>query len=150
MKYASTTTVSPERSRLEIERTLSRYGAEQFAYGSNPNGAMIAFQFAGRLIRFTLSKPKILDIKTPTGRKPHSPKAAHDKAIRQQWRALSLAIKAKLELVDSGIVSFEIEFQSYTVLPNGQTAGEWLAPQIDAAYNSHTMPSLLPAPKGDR
>lgn len=33
-RYAETTSVSSESSRGEIERTLSRYGASSFMYGS--------------------------------------------------------------------------------------------------------------------
>lgn len=38
--YASQTTVSPDRSRAEIERTLSRYGATGFMYGWSDRGAI--------------------------------------------------------------------------------------------------------------
>lgn len=34
---------------------------------------------------------------------------------------------------------------AYTVLPDGQTVGRWLAPQLDDVYEHGTMPSLLPA-----
>jgi hypothetical protein len=33
MAYAANTTVAPEKSRAEIERTLRRYGADAFSYG---------------------------------------------------------------------------------------------------------------------
>jgi hypothetical protein len=65
-------------------------------------------------------------------------------ARRQRWRALALAIKAKLEAVESGIATFEEEFMAYIVLPDGQTVGEFLSPQIEAAYSSGRMPPLLP------
>jgi hypothetical protein len=32
-KFAENTSVSAERSRAEIEKTLRRYGADQFMYG---------------------------------------------------------------------------------------------------------------------
>ncbi|HLA14639.1 MAG TPA: hypothetical protein VJZ25_06405, partial [Gemmatimonadaceae bacterium] len=41
-QYASTTTVSSAQSRAEIEKTLDRYGATSFAYGSEQTRAMIA------------------------------------------------------------------------------------------------------------
>ena len=34
---------------------------------------------------------------------------------------------------------------AYTVLPNGETAGEWMAPQVARAYATGAMPSMLPA-----
>jgi hypothetical protein len=55
-----------------------------------------------------------------------------------------MAIKAKLEVVESGIVSFEDEFAVHMVLPDGSTVGQWLAPQIDEAYRTGRMPELLP------
>jgi len=38
----------------------------------------------------------------------------------------------------------------FTVLPNGQTAGQWIAPQIAQAYRSGNMPALLPIPSDER
>ena len=57
-------------------------------------------------------------------------------------------IKAKLEAVETGITEFEDEFLAHIVLPNGQTAGHWMRPQIAKAYESGSMPPLLPAPGG--
>src|SRR3990172_12356739 len=144
MKYASFTTVSPERSRIEIERTLARYGAKQFAYGWGIDAAMIGFQFDNRLIRFQLRLPKPNEIRTPNGRRPHNMSKSYDHHVRQQWRALALAIKAKLELVESGITTFEQEFLSHVVLPNKQTIGEWIAPQLEHIYATQNLPALLP------
>jgi len=54
-----------------------------------------------------------------------------------------LAIKAKLECVESGIASFEEEFLAYIVLPNQQTMGQLALPQIAQAYGGGKMPPLL-------
>lgn len=43
-------------------------------------------------------------------------------------------IKAKLEAVDAGILSFEESFMSNIVLPSGKTVAEEIGPQIEAAY----------------
>ena len=40
---------------------------------------------------------------------------------------------------------FEREFFYDTVLPNGQTVGEYLAPQLEQAYQQGRLPSLLPS-----
>jgi len=37
-RYAEGTSVPADRSRAEIERTLTRYGADQFAYGWRATG----------------------------------------------------------------------------------------------------------------
>ena len=152
-KFASQTEVSPEKSRAEIERNLLRYGADQFMYGLRAEAAMIAFRAHGRNIRFILPMPRP-DEQRFTHKKDHygyprklgSAQAAAkwDQEIRSRWRALALVIKAKLEAVESGIAEFEDEFLAHVVLPNGQTMGDHARPLIARAYESGTMPPLLP------
>lgn len=149
-KYAERTVVSPDKSRAEIESTLRRYGATKFVYGSEETFAMIAFEIGRRRLRFILPFPKMDDIeRTPSGRirKSNAAEQAIEQATRQRWRALALAIKAKLETVESGITTFDDEFLAYIVLPNGSTIGEWSAPQLEQAYNVGGMPPMLPMPK---
>ena len=43
MAYAENTSVSVERSRMELERTLARYGASSHGYVSEPTCAMVMF-----------------------------------------------------------------------------------------------------------
>lgn len=43
-----------------------------------------------------------------------------EQACRQAWRALALVIKAKLEAVDAGIVTFEEEFMAQIVCRTAQ------------------------------
>lgn len=62
----------------------------------------------------------------------------------QKWWALYLVIKAKLEAVESGISCFEDEFMANIVLPDGSLVGDFMRPQIAAAYDMGTMPALLP------
>ena len=149
--YAKETSVSPDRSRAEIEQTLARYGATQFMYGWNGHAAVIAFEMHDRRLRFVLPLPARDDpafAQTPTGRRRTQAQSdkAYDQAVRQRWRALALAIKAKLEMVESGITGFEQEFLAHVILPSGQTVGEWMAPQVEQAYVSGRMPPLLPPP----
>lgn len=148
-KYATETTVTSEQSRAEIERTLSRYGATSFAYGWEGLTAVVAFQAEGRRIKFTIPLPD-QDSKefrfTPVRGWERSEKQQRDAwelACRQRWRALALVVKAKLEAVAAGISEFEDEFLSHIVLPNGQTAGQWMRPQVAKAYETGTMPSML-------
>ncbi|MHB1987939.1 MAG: hypothetical protein ACYCSF_08140 [Acidimicrobiales bacterium] len=149
-RYAENTTVATDRSRAEIERTLQRYGASAFAYGWTDNQAMIQFEAHERRIRFVLPMPDRNDPEftlTPTGKARSDAQAlgSWEQAQRQRWRALALVVKAKLEAVEAGVATFEDEFLAYTVLPNGSTAGDWIRPQIARAYESGTMPALLPA-----
>lgn len=148
MAYAENTSVSVERSKAEIERTLQRYGADQFMSGWDQHRAYIAFRMAGRHIKFVIDLPgKDEFARTPgRGRKrsPEQALTAWEQACRQRWRALALVIKAKLEAVESGITVFEDEFMAHIVLPDGRTVGEHMRPQIAVAYEKGKMPGLLP------
>jgi len=148
-RYAENTSVASDRSRAEIEKTLERYGARKFMYGWEEDRAMIAFEMEGRRIRFILLMPDKDDelfTRTATGlqRNNTSAREAYEQATRQRWRALALVIKAKLEAVESHISTLEDEFMAHIQLPNGETVGEWMKPQIEKAYRTGDMPSLLP------
>lgn len=153
-RYAAKTSVPVERSRAEIEHTLARYGAQQFMYGWDSTGAMIAFVVEvapdqKRQVRFHLPLPSRDERRfTHHSRGWRTAEAAQrewEQACRQRWRALALVVKAKLEAVESGIASFEDEFLAYIMLPDGQTVGGWIGPQLDAAYDPDrgVMPSGL-------
>ena len=150
-RYASKTTVSSEKSKQEIERTLTRYGAEEFLYGTRPDCAVVAFKMMGRNVRFMLPLP---DRKSPEFteyergystylRTEEAAAKLYEQSIRQKWRALALVIKAKLEAVESEITDFEDEFLAHIVLPGGQTMGQIAKPQIKIAYETGEMPTLL-------
>jgi len=152
-RYASNTSVSSAKSRDEIESTLRRYGADQFQYGwDEERGAVVAFRAHGRAVKFLLPMPNPNDdefTKTPSkGYKRHPDDAAkvYEQAIRQRWRALALCIKAKLEAVEAGIVSFDDEFLAHFLLPNGQTVGQRWGAEYQKMVEGGHVPSLLPAP----
>lgn len=149
MAYAENTGVSTEKSRAEIERTLQRYGADQFMYGWDQNQAILGFRMVGRQIKFLLPMPDKTERRfthTPTGRvrKETSAYNEWEQACRQKWRALALVIKAKLEAVEAGIAIFEDEFMANIILPNGSTVSQFMLPQITEAYDSGNMPKMLP------
>lgn len=148
-KYAANTDVSSDRSRAEIERTLERYGARQFMYGWDQDRAVVGFVLNDREIRFVLPLPDrdSTDFtRTPTGRPRAATqaRAEYEQAVRQRWRSLALVIKAKLEAVESGIVTFDAEFLAHIVLPDGRTVADTVVPRVEQAYRDHEMPSLLP------
>jgi len=148
--YAEKTSVDSGRSRAEIERTLSRYGATSFMYGWDGNQAIVGFVANDRQVKFTLPLPDKAAREfthTParqTKRTPTQVEEAYEQAVRQRWRALALVIKAKLEAVEAGIVTFEQEFAMHMMLPNGETVGQWVIPQITKAYETGGMPALMP------
>lgn len=148
MSYASTTSVTPERSRAEIEKTLKRYGADEFGYAYRQDRAGIQFTMNDRTVRMTILMPDPAErtvTHTPTGnrRTAAQQKPVYEQAVRQRWRALTLVVKAKLEAVASGIVTFEQEFLPHIVLPGGQTVYEATAPAIAEQYESGAPGPLL-------
>lgn len=149
-KYAENTTVSSSASRDEIERTLIRFGASQFVYGWQNDAAVIGFVANGRQVRFVLPLPDRnadeirLTPERRTVRSKEQQEKAYEQAVRQKWRALAACIKAKFAAIEAGISVFEREFFYDTVLPNGQTVGEYLLPQIGEAYKTGEMPPMLP------
>lgn len=149
--YAENTDVAPERSRAEIERVLTRYGASTFGYMVNDKGASVVFDARGRRVRFDLPLPDRNDKRfrlTPTGkaRRPEAQHPAYEQEVRRRWRALALAVKAKLEAVATGIASFEEEFLAHILLPDGSSVGAWMLPQLRRAYETKAMPPLMLGP----
>src|ERR1022692_993265 len=144
MRYAQDTTVSVEKSKGEIERLLTRYGATEFASGWRSEKAMIQFRMKGRWIRFVLPLPKKEDFRsTPSGRRSRNEGAtliAFEQGCRQRWRALTLSIKAKLESAESGIEEFDTAFMGQIVMPDGKTMQETALPLIAKAYETGKMP----------
>lgn len=139
-KFAEGTVVSVPKSKAEIEDLLTRYGADGFGYAVEAHRAAILFSVLGRRVRFVLPIPA-----KDERRFTHKPKdrfgwenkrtetqqaEAWEAEHRRLWRSLALVIKAKLEAVASGIVTFENEFLAHFVLPNGQTVGENIAPAL--------------------
>lgn len=148
--YAASSSVPAERSRAEIERTLQRWGADQFMYGWDQGRAIVAFVMRNRQLRFVIDMPdredrafKWTSHKPPRRRTVKQQEEAYEQGIRQRWRALALVIKAKLEAVESGIATFDNEFLAQFVLPNGQTVADAVTPRIVAGIEANAMPDLL-------
>ncbi len=148
--YAQSTEVSSDRSRAELEKTLVRYGADQFIYGWDQKSAIVGFRMRKRQIKFRLPLPDRNSDEfryTPAkglARTESAQQQAYEQAVRQRWRALALVVKAKLEAVEAEIASFEDEFLAATQLPDGQTVSEYIQPQVAEAYRSGRMPEMLP------
>src|SRR5574337_2150563 len=151
MRYAETTSVGADKSRAEIERTLQRYGATGFLYGWNQDRAVIGFHMHNRQIKFVLQMPDRMDESfwtTPGRHRRRVESQAHaawEQATRQRWRALAVAVKAKLEAVEGGIATFDGELLPYIVLPGGETVADFMLRQIEAAYTTGKIPKMLPA-----
>lgn len=141
MSYAVNTSVPIERSQNEIKKILQKYGATGFVYGENGPTAVVGFEMAGRRIKFILPMP--VHMKERNKKNILLSRVQVDQLARSRWRCLVLAIKAKLECVESGITTLEQEFMAHIVLPNGSTVGQVMTPQIESSYKSGNMPPLL-------
>jgi hypothetical protein len=152
-RYASQTSVSTEKSRNEIERTLQRYGASGFGFWLEGDKALVQFTIQNLKIAFNLPMPDrkseeftMSSHENEWQRKRLGADTAHkrwEQACRQRWRALALVIKAKLEAIDSGISTFEEEFMAHIMLPDGKTVGEKLVPSLTVLKETGNMPKLL-------
>ena len=155
--YAEGTTVAAEKTRVEIETLLTRYGASSFGYLVDDGRAAVAFKAKGRRVRLLLPVPSEEDPKLAArhGRSIYRngryvkivPPDKIQAEVRRRWRALLLAIKSKLENVASGIETFEEAFLAQILLPGGQTVGEAVAPRIEESYLTDAPLALLPAPE---
>jgi hypothetical protein len=128
MKYASQTRVPTDKTRIEIERAVKRYGATGFVSGWQNDRIRIEFICRGRHIRMTMAEPAV------------------DQAKRQKWRALLLLVKAKLEAVDAKISTFEEAFLADIVMPDGRTVYEATREPLKLAFEGGPAPALLGAP----
>lgn len=149
--YADGTSVSADRTKAEIEQTLTRYGADQFMTGWDAASslAVVQFRMAGRMVRLQLPMPVASDpliCKTPRGgrRTENQIQDQLAKETRRRWRALLLVIKAKLTAVTDGISTLEREFLADIILPNNMTMHEWVGPQVEEAYQTAVMPAMIP------
>lgn len=136
-RYAQDTKVPVIQSRGEIESLLKAHGADTFMFGHEVGRAILAFRIKGLNVR--------LDLKVPKGES-----VTEKREERRVWRAMLLIVKAKLEAVLAGVADHEKEWMPYTVMPDGQTVGEWAKPQIARMYKDGKMPPLLPAAGGPR
>jgi len=135
MKYAEGTSVSVINSRLEIEKIILKYAGQnaEFMYMQREGVADVAFAAHGRHVRFSLPLPTMEEAKTEARSARERRwnmrevkdigrcQAWIDQESRRRWRCLVLAIKAKLEVVESGIATFEEEFLAHIVNSQGVT-----------------------------
>jgi hypothetical protein len=144
--FAQGTTVPVEKSRADIERLLTRHGASQLGLASDMERgvAWVYFAIEGRQVRLKVPLPRLVDFAKDGHRVPRDVQERRfEQAHRERWRAVLLVCKAKLELVELGLSTVEREFLADIALPNGQTVGDFLRPQLVEAYESGRMPPLL-------
>lgn len=174
MTYAAATSVSESKSRDEIERILIRYGATGFQYGwDGPHRAIVQFKVPlAPKVKPPRGDPKLLPPPIELAVKfelPFLPQAdkrfwkgagwrevgatqamkRYEQDRRSRWRGLVLGIKAKLEMVEAGITTFEEEFFAHLIDPQtGQTMSKKQLPELIEAYAGKNAPLYLPPAGG--
>jgi hypothetical protein len=160
MAYAEKTSVPVERSRSEIERILTRYGAVRFGSMTEPDKATIYFEVKGRQVQIPIAMPDPGDKRfthdaRSTYRRVSDTK--RDQRVeaerRRRWRVLVITVKAMLEAVESKLLTFDQAFLAHIVIPGrAMTLGEAITPKLDALYSGvMSLPALLSEnPKGGK
>lgn len=139
-KYATGTPVSVSRSREELYRILTRYGADQRIVGEDDDQIAAGFRLHGRAIQVAIPLPEARAFASQT---------AYEREVRRLWRVLILLIKGRLEVVEEGAETVEQAFMAYLRLPDGRVYGDLAIPEIDEAIAANRLPAnvLPPAPR---
>lgn len=145
--YAKNTTVPVGRSRDEIEHTLERFGASQYAWmrDSERNFVTVAFQREGIAYRLTVGMPEIADFRLTPKRQVRSQsgmESEHAKETRRRFRALGLYLKAILEASETGIIDARTALVGHMLLPSGETVAEYADIEIGRALAAGQAPRL--------
>ena len=134
-RYAKNTSVPISRSKAQIVETLLRYGITELGMGVSPRGDGIIFKKEGRLYKINVPNPNQDDYSTDL---------QYEQARRQRWRILLLSVKAKLEEIEAGLISFDDQFLAYMALPDGSTVGDFMRlPENIKRLAQTKMPKLL-------
>jgi len=150
--FAADTKVPVHRSQQEIEELVRAAGAKSFYRGDDQGKAIIGFQIRDRRILFELPLPTAKEFETVVRRgrtirvPPGQVAQLLEQATRARWRALSLAIKAKLVGVEAGVESFDEAFLAQIVVPHEGRAVRFAAVALAAiggAYKDGKLPPLL-------
>ena len=145
-RYANNTSVSPEKSQAEIQNTLRKYGADRFGTMEEKTKAHVMFEYTGLSIQISIDLPDKSEFEvTGTGknRTDSAIETSYNQAIRQRWRALLLAIKAKLEAIECGISTIEEEFMAFIVMPDNMPLSSHILPKLQTMVKTGKMPKLL-------
>ncbi len=145
-RYASKTTVTVEKSQAEVTAILRKYGAKKFGTMEDESQAYLMFEFKGLSVQIAVPLPAIEEFRRSDAGRTRTSDVAQEhrsQAIRQRWRALVLAVKAKLEAVEIGISTVEKEFMAFVMMPDGHSLSDHLLPQLQIMVENGQMPRLL-------
>lgn len=142
-KYARGTSVTPTRTRSQLQTLLRKHGAEAVALMEDSIEIRVGFRLQGR--SFLLQVPSVtqnsvfLDITHGRRVKPRGWARLRTAQVRsmsnsiakaeerERWRAVLLLVKSKLVAVSLGLTTVEREFLADLVLPDKRRVHEMLA-----------------------
>jgi hypothetical protein len=152
--YAKDSSVPVTRSRAELQQVLERAKCTSAMVGESGGEAMVAFELQGRVIKMRWPIPKrdadafvfrpsnSSDRRWWTKNAPGAADKLHAQAVRTSWRVLILIVKAKLEVIESGLSTVEREFLADLLLPGGQTVHDAMKENIALVYDTQQVPML--------
>ena len=133
-KYAKSTTVSMEKSKVQIQQLLTDWGIIEFYFGTSVRGDGIGFSYEGRTYKWNV---RII----PQGDLTDN-QYAREK--RRRWRVLYMSLKMRLEEISSGDETFEDQFLAKMCLPDGNTVADFIRlPETAELLSQSKMPKLL-------
>jgi hypothetical protein len=112
--------VEVHRSRYELERVLHKHGAHDVLFVEADANASIQFAMRGHYVQLALPLPDPEEARfthTASGRRRSAAaqERAYEQALREHWRSLVVAVRGKLQSVESGISTFEQEFERFLI-----------------------------------
>lgn len=151
--FAKDTSVSVQKTRMEIECLLEKHRATRTFTGIEEGRAVIGFEYADRRVQFELKLPLLESFKEkrhrgrswPVKLSPEQQRKEWEQACRTVWRGLLLTIKAKFVSIEAGVESFEEAFLAQVVIPGTGRFGTWAKLQLERAYGTGQMLPMLPA-----
>lgn len=144
-----TTSISAEKSIMEIEKMLLDFGATNFGKKAENGiftGLFFSIDVQGKNVPFKLP----IDIKAiatylanqKTGiRKTYTPEDCYEQAYKVGWRIMKDWVFSQLSIIASGMVNIEDVFLGYMLIENNLTLSEGIR---EGRYKN-----LLPEYKGD-
>lgn len=133
-RYAAGTSVPVGRSQGEIRDLVLSNGGDGWMVGEDRREgrtlAVVNFRLMGRVLRFRLELPD-------------KPDPAEE---RRRWRALLLAIKAKITIAKEGIETVDEVFLANIVTPDGSTVGDRIVPDVQRMIETGDRSPLMLGP----
>src|SRR5688572_21743068 len=112
----------------ELETVLTLHGADVFSYERLGNRAVVKFLLNGVKLRLMVEMPNVEDYRyTPKQKYERTATAIAEeyrREVRRRWHALRGFVSAKLEAINAGVTTFEMEFRQFEAPIAELTEGE--------------------------